>query len=254
MLRYGEFDGSGKPVLWNEYDPMQPVAGWDLETVLERLAEVLGQITEHVERLEARVAERAQTLNSLLKSSPVSNRPLGVAAAPAAAALRTVAPMTTPTTNAPAPVAADRSAIPSAPLPVNTIHYGSAPTAETPRKPVQNDDLLTAAANNAFVEPPLEATSDSSREALAEPDESMPELALIDLAFGEPSVEYDVPAAIEASEESAEPTELFPMVSFDAPATPPAAPVAPPAAAASADVSADREKRERRLFQHLRAR
>ena len=25
VLRYGEFDGSGKPVLWNEYDPLHPV-------------------------------------------------------------------------------------------------------------------------------------------------------------------------------------------------------------------------------------
>ena len=235
VLRYGEFDGSGKPVLWNEYDPLHPVVGWDLETVLERLAEVLGQITEHVERLEARVAERAQTLNSMLNSSPITNRPLGVPAAPAGAMLR-----------APAP--------PPSPPPTTTISYGPAPTTGTPRKPVQNDDLLSAAANHEFVEQSLEIASASSNEAPAVLDESMPELALVDLAFGEPPAAYDVPAATDESEEAAEPTDLFPMVSLDTSATSPTTPVAPPTADPSADTAAERKTRERRLFQHLRAR
>ena len=250
VLRYGEFDGSGKPVLWNEYDPLQPVVGWDLETVLERLGEVLGQIDEHVERLEARVAERAQTLNSLLKSSPVTNRPLGGRASPAAAMPGAAAPMADP--KPPAPITVVRTVIQPAPLPSDSITYGTASTIETAPTPVPNDVRSSAASNQAVVEQRLEATPQRSNDVLAEFGESMPELALIDLAFGELSVEHEVPAATDDGEASAEPTEVFPMVSLDTSAISPAAPVAGVDASALATV--EREKRERRLFQHLRAR
>ena len=213
VLRYGEFDGSGKPLLWNEYDPLRPVVGWDLEVVLERLGDVLGRITTHVESLEARVAERAKTLNSLLNSSPVTNRALGANVA--------VKPQAAPT---------------------NTINCGPPPTVEPPRKPVPNDDLLNAAASHDFDE----LRSDMPPEF----DDSMPELALIDLAFGDLPAEYAEPAVSMSEDETAEPTELFPMLSVDAPTAMPEAPVAP----TGAEASVERAKRERRLFQHLRAR
>ncbi len=238
VLRYGESDGSGKPVLWNEYDPLQPVLGWDLEVVLERLGDVLGRITTHVESLEARVAERAKTLNSLLNSPPVTNRPLGasVAAKPQAAPAAPAAPgqkagaASTPV--APAPI------VP----PAKTVNYGPPPTVEPPRKPVPNDDLLNAAASHDFDE----LRSDMPPEF----DDSMPELALIDLAFGDRPAEYAEPAVSMSEDETAEPTELFPMLRVDAPTAVPEALVA----ATGAEASVERAKRERRLFQHLRAR
>lgn len=241
VLRYGEFDGSGKPLLWNEYDPLQPVVGWDLEVVLERLGDVLGRITTHVESLEARVAERATTLNSLLNSPPVSNRPLGASAA--------AKPQAPPAASA-APAApgqkAGAASTPVAPAPVvppaNTINYGPPPTVEPPPKHMPNDDLLNAAASHDFDE----LRSDMPPEF----DDSMPELALIDLAFGDLAAEYAEPAVTMSEDETAEPTELFPMLSVDAPTAVPEAPVAP----TGAEASVERAKRERRLFQHLRAR
>lgn len=313
VLRYGEFDGSGKPVLWNEYDPLQPVVGWDLETVLERLAEVLGQITEHVESLEARVAERAKTLNSLLNSSPVTNRPLGVPAAaeakpkvaaslPAAAAAvanetRKAAPQTTaPSTSTPAaappatkpPTRLTPIAAPVV-IPQKTITYGPAatptppPVAEVPKRHAPSDDLLNVAASlpmdearETLLEPIASNTSkpvsEPMSESVAEPmaevpeefDDSMPELALIDLAFGALPADYDVPDAPAEPDEPAEMTDVFPALDNSAlPANssanvpvnvPVSVPANAPVAPSSADATAEREKRERRLFQHLRVR
>ena len=195
----------------------------------------MGRITAHVESLEARVAERAKTLNSLLNSPPVSNRPLGASVAakpqaPPAAPGQKAGAASTPV--APAPV------VP----PANTINYGPPPTVEPPPKHMPNDDLLNAAASHDLDE----LRSDMPPEF----DDSMPELALIDLAFGDLPAEYAEPAVSMSEDETAEPTELFPMLSVDAPTAMPEAPVAP----TGAEASVERAKRERRLFQHLRAR
>ena len=214
VLRYGEFDGSGKPVLWNEYDPLQPAVGWGLEIVLERLGEVLGQITAHVESLEARVAERAKTLNSLLNSAPVSNRPL---------VARVI-------TKAEPPAAAPRAIAPPA-----TGRAGAAGAASI-------SSQAEAAASPGLVELPSGTAPET--------DDTMPELALIDLAFGEIPVDYEEAVASMSTDPPAEPTEECPTPSFDGSAVGSAA----PDDSMSAEAIAAKEKRERRLFQHLRAR
>jgi len=222
VLRYGEFDGSGKPVLWNEYDPLQPVAGWELETVLERLAEVLVQITEQVELLEARVAERATALNSLLHSAQVNNRPLGIPPVPGPLRPKAVLPMATPL-----------RALPPA-----------------------------AAASQGFAIQPLAPLPETSAEPHPELDESMPELALIDLAFGEPPAEYDMPAPAETSEEAEGSDDVFPVLAADEGiALPPSTgaqtvddATADATTDAAAEAAAESQKRERRFFQHLRVR
>ena len=212
VLRYGEFDGSGKPVLWNEYDPLQPAVGWGLEIVLERLGEVLGQITAHVESLEARVAERAKTLNSLLNSAPLSNRPL-------------VAQVIS---KAERPAAAPRAAGPEGAA-------GAAGAASI-------SGQAKAAASAELVEV-LSGTA-------PETDDTMPELALIDLAFREIPAECEEAVASVSTDSPAEPTEQCPTPSFDGSAFGSAA----PDDSMSAEAIAAKEKRERRLFQHLRAR
>ena len=209
VLRYGEFDGSGKPVLWNEYDPLQPAVGWGLEIVLERLGEVLGQITAHVESLEARVAERAKTLNSLLNSAPVSNRPL---------VARVI-------TKAEPPAAAPRAGRPEEAAGAASI-----------------SGLAEAAASPELVELPSGTAPET--------DDTMPELALIDLAFREIPAEREEAVASVSTDSPAEPTEQSPTPSFDGSAVGSAV----PDDSMSAEAIAAKEKRERRLFQHLRAR
>ena len=215
VLRYGEFDGSGKPVLWNEYDPLQPAVGWGLEIVLERLGEVLGQITAHVESLEARVAERAKTLNSLLNSAPVSNRPL---------VARVI-------TKAEPPAAAPRAGRPEEAA-------GAAGAAAAASISGQAE----AAASPELVELPSGTAPET--------DDTMPELALIDLAFREIPAEREEAVASVSTDSPAEPTEQSPTPSFDGSAVGSAV----PDDSMSAEAIAAKEKRERRLFQHLRAR
>jgi len=74
VLRHGESDGSGRPIIWSEYDAIHPAIGWDVELVLERLASVLTRIQTEVEQVESRVADRTRRLDSLLHAPPPGAR------------------------------------------------------------------------------------------------------------------------------------------------------------------------------------
>ncbi len=217
VLRFGEFDGTGRPVLWNEYDPLQPVSGWDLEVVLERLGQVLAQIQEQVEQLEARVAARANNLNALLNGSP-SSKPTSVS------------PPSGPLPSRPSAPARVVVSVPKktavrvpVPLPVPIPPAAAAVAAAAVVPDVGLDAVLEVLAH--ATEPALKQSDEVRESSGAAPSESMaevfdellPDLALIDLAF----------AAVGEGTSHA---------------------------AAEPNTQKDHEKRERRLFQHLRVR
>ncbi len=178
VLRHAEFDGTGKPTVWSEYNPLEPAAGWELEIVLERLAEVLAQITDQVERLEARVVERAKTLNSLVNSSPLTNRSFGAPEPDSATAI--------------------------------------------------DDGMLDSASA----------------------DETLSDLALLDLVMGAPPANYDDLLASLTQGDYLEP-ELPPMLLLEAPVAEPFVALPPMIAV---ETAVERERREHRLFRHLRGR
>jgi hypothetical protein len=250
VLRYGEFDGSGKPVLWNEYDPLQPVVGWDLEIVLERLAHVLGQIQEQVERLEERVAERASNLNSLLNKTPIrpaagpatstNGGPVGRshgahaahAHAPRPTAPTAQTPPTVPVTPATRTTAAPPTTAPD--TPTTQVVYGvGSPTSPSPAD-------KRAAPDSPDLPAPVE---DAEILAL---DDALPELALLDLALGAVA-DAEIVQMDEGQSSASGATATVATAGDSAPA----GAIAPEAPVES---TADREKRERRLFQHLRVR
>ncbi|MES2523246.1 MAG: hypothetical protein V4617_11140 [Gemmatimonadota bacterium] len=108
MLRTGITDNDATSMIWVEYDPFNPTEGWDLDIVLERLADVLGRVESQVTTLETRSRERSQTLGGLMarstpgalraaqpsagassggNASPLFQQPKGPAAAGGSAAL-----------------------------------------------------------------------------------------------------------------------------------------------------------------------
>ncbi len=241
VLRFGEFDGSGRPVLWNEYDPLQPVAGWDLEIVLERLAEVLGRIHEQVEQLEARVAARARNLNALLNGSPLS-RPtaIGTAKSPpprGTAPTKVVVPVPAPAVAPIAPAVAGIAPAPTVP--------SSALVPLVPTPPVVASRAAARAEEHTAWLVAMAAPTDSP--SAAEFEELMPELALIDLAFASIG---DMATRHGESDDARNGV-------IEAGSGPDATESAPEAAsgdASGAEKELEKEKRERRLFQHLRVR
>ncbi len=86
MLRVGNTDSDASGIVWAEYDPFAPAAGWELEVVIERLTAVVVRIEGHVDAVESRVQERSRALDSLTAATarkaaaasppPVSRNPI----------------------------------------------------------------------------------------------------------------------------------------------------------------------------------
>ena len=69
MLRTGSTDLDGTSFVWVEYDPFSPAEGWEVEVVLQWLADALQRMEGQVEAIETRTRERTETLNALVSSS-----------------------------------------------------------------------------------------------------------------------------------------------------------------------------------------
>lgn len=69
MLRTGSTDLNGSSFVWIEYDPFDPGEVWDVDTVLQWLADALQSLESQVEAVETRTRERTQSLDALVSTS-----------------------------------------------------------------------------------------------------------------------------------------------------------------------------------------
>ena len=69
MLRTGSTDLDGHSFVWIEYDPFDPTGGWEVDMVLQWVADALQRLETQVEAIEVRTRERTQSLGTLVAAT-----------------------------------------------------------------------------------------------------------------------------------------------------------------------------------------